>query len=142
MSLGVSQSFSLRGAEGSIGVWGSWCPWAAMDAEWGEHFGGSSPKEGQFVGWDGMAGQPPAEITPQTVCEELSCPQKAWGCPGSFPWFCLDGAYPCQVNQFSLAPVTRRSGEGRQLKDDCAIPKAPPVLCHPTPTAAVPAPLR
>lgn len=60
ISLGVSQSFfSLDGAEGSTRVWGSWCPWgvtaAGLWAEWGEDLDGSSPKEGQCLGWDGWA---------------------------------------------------------------------------------------
>lgn len=63
MSLGVSQSFSLDGAEGSTEVWGSWDLWgvsaAGVWAEWGEDLGVSSPREGQCLGWAA-----PTEITP------------------------------------------------------------------------------
>lgn len=90
-------------------VWGSWCPWGVRDAgvwaEWGEGFGGSSPKEGQCLGWEDWA--VPTEITPQAVCEELNWPQKVWWCPCSFPLFWLGSAHPCQMKPILLNSSSR-----------------------------------
>lgn len=112
----------LRGARG-CGVSG--VSWVFLEegvwTEWDEDFDGSSPKEGQRSGRDGLTA--PTDVVPKAVGRALnSWPQKAHWCPCGFTSFLPGIDQPCQMKLLLLnTSSTRRSEERRELQKDCAI---------------------
>lgn len=135
MPFGVSQSFFFHGAEGSTRVWGFWCLLGVMEeeevwAKWDEDFSGSSLKERQHSGRDGLI--TPTDIVPKAVCGGLnSWPQKVHWCPCRFPSFLPGIDQPCRMKLLLLnTSSARKSEERREFSPKCP-PMPWPVPSHP-----------
>lgn len=98
-------------------------------AEWDEDFSGSSPKEGQHSGRDGLI--TPTDIVPKAVCRGLnSWPQKVHWCPRRLPSLLPGIDQPCWMKLLLLnTSSARKSEERKRLQKDYAILNAP--LCRP-----------